>query len=145
MQKFFIITAFILLSAAAATAQTTAEQKPLSDSKVEFATSAEADSSGRSPILSVKGRQTERIVDGRVLRVGPTTTYLKNGLSLEEVLKLMGRPATRSERLEAGRLLTVYAFPRSQGRVLIAQFENGLLTDSRMETTDALERERRDR
>lgn len=127
MQKFFIITAFILLSSVAAAAQTAAEPKP-----------AEAGRSGMNApavsIMSAKGAQTERIVDGRVVRVGPTSTYLKNGLSVEEVVKLLGKPTGISEQLEDGKLLTIYAFPRSQGRVLIAQFENGILTDSRMES-----------
>lgn len=139
MQKFFIVTAFVLLSSVSAAAQTPAEQNPLSENKVEFANRAEA-SSVSAPVISAKGRQTERVVDGRVIRVGPTTTYLKNGLSVEEVFKLLGRPAAQYERLEAGRLLTIYAFPRSAGRLLIAQFENGLLTDSRMETQENFER-----
>jgi hypothetical protein len=83
--------------------------------------------------MSAGRKQVERIVDGRVLRLGPTTTYLKNGLSTEEVVKLLGKPYSVSEQLEGGRLLTTYIFPRSEGRVLIAQFENGLLIGSRME------------
>lgn len=124
-------------------AQTAAEPKALSDAtQVEFAKRAETD----APIMNskteagAKRRQTERVVDGRVIRVGPTTTYLKNGLNTDEVIRLLGRPHSISERLEDGRLLATYIFPRSEGRVLIAEFENGLLTNSRTETPERIER-----
>ncbi|MCA1557030.1 MAG: hypothetical protein LC731_00650, partial [Acidobacteria bacterium] len=73
------------------------------------------------------------VLDGRVLRLGPTTTYLKNGLRTDEVLRLLGKPVNVTERREGGRLLATYIFERSSGRVLIADFENGLLANSHME------------
>jgi hypothetical protein len=151
MQKFFIIAALVLLSSITVAAQSASEQKPLSDSsQAEFAKRAEA---GRetiapaAPIMSDKTRtgatrRQVRIVDGRVLRLGPTTTYLKNGLSTEEVVSLLGKPASVSERQEGNKLLATYTFSRSEGRVLIAEFENGVLTGSRTETTEAFEKER---
>jgi hypothetical protein len=152
VQKFFIITAFILLSSMTAAAQTAAEQKPVAEGRrVEFAAGVEIDRVINAPVISARtesgaGRvQVERIVDGRVLRLGPTTTYLKNGLSVDEVVKLLGKPSAISQRLEGNSLITIYIFPRSQSRVLIAQFENGLLTDSRTETVEVFERERGDR
>ncbi|MBD0372265.1 MAG: hypothetical protein ICV60_15590 [Pyrinomonadaceae bacterium] len=145
MQKFFIITAFALLSSITVSAQTANEQpKPLSDSaQVEFAK--------RPSVINARSeksagrRQNTRVVDGRVVRVGPTSTYLKNGLSLEEVVQLLGKPESVTERSEGGRLLATYIFPRSEGRVLVAQFENGLLTNSRTETLEAMKRERSQR
>ncbi|HKS28049.1 MAG TPA: hypothetical protein VJS44_09525 [Pyrinomonadaceae bacterium] len=130
MKKLFIITGFILLSSAAATAQTDYTKRNDTDAPV-ISSRTEA---------SAKRRQTDRVVDGRVVRVGPTTTYLKNGLSKEEVVRLLGKPASVSERLEGGRILATYTFPRSEGRVLVAQFENGILIDSRMEAVQALRR-----
>ncbi|HEY0320968.1 MAG TPA: hypothetical protein VGC66_08460 [Pyrinomonadaceae bacterium] len=153
MQKFFIITVFALLSSITVAAQTASEQKPLADGQqVEFAKRVETGrttSAPAAPIMSDKTKtsgerkkQTARIVDGRVLRLGPTTTYLKNGLSTEEVVRLLGKPTSVSERQEGNRLLAIYTFSRSEARVLIAEFENGLLTGSRTETIEAFETER---
>ncbi|HEX8174431.1 MAG TPA: hypothetical protein VF543_04850 [Pyrinomonadaceae bacterium] len=130
MKKFFIITGFILLSSMTAAAQTDYAKRDETEAPV-ISSKTEA---------GAKRRQTERVVDGRVLRVGPTSTYLKNGLSTDEVVKLLGRPSSISERLEDGKLLAFYIFPRSEGRVLVAQFENGLLTASRMDTLERSER-----
>ena len=71
-----------------------------------------------------------------VVRVGPSTTYLKQGLSTEEVVKLLGEPISISES-STGEV--TYEFPRSEGRVLLAEFVNGSLVSSRTETrTNAL-------
>src|SRR6267142_732186 len=68
-----------------------------------------------------------------VVQVGPRTTYLKEGLRTDEVVRLLGKPSAISERTENGVVVTVYEFPRSEGRVLIADFENGMLIRSTME------------
>jgi hypothetical protein len=142
VQKFFTIAAFLLLSATAAAAQTASEPKALSSNKPEFANRAEtarAINARPAPVLNAgtttsrERKQVVRVVDGRVLRLGPTTTYLKNGLTTEEVIRLLGKPVSISELREGLRLLTVYTFTRSDGRVFIAEFEKGLLVDSRME------------
>lgn len=69
----------------------------------------------------------------RVVSVGPRTTYLKEGLSTEDVLKLLGRPAEVSEREEGGAVLVSYVYQRGAGRVLVAEFVDGLLVRSRVE------------
>ena len=69
-----------------------------------------------------------------VVRVGPTTTYLKEGLTTEEVLRLLGEPANISERIEDGLVVTTYEFPRGAERVLVAQFVSGALVTYRVET-----------
>lgn len=69
-----------------------------------------------------------------VVRVGPTTTYLKAGLSTEQVVRLLGEPTTVSERIEKDLIVTTYEFPRAEGRVLIAEFVGDALIDSRIET-----------
>lgn len=66
-----------------------------------------------------------------VVRVGPSTTYLKQGLSTEEVVKLLGEPTAISEGTDGE---VTYEFPRSEGRVLLADFVNGSLVSSRTET-----------
>lgn len=67
-----------------------------------------------------------------VVRVGPSTTYLKQGLSTEEVVRLLGEPTTISER-EDGSGATTYEFPRGEGRVLVAEFVKDSLVSSRIE------------
>jgi hypothetical protein len=140
MQKFFIITLFVLLTSITAAAQTTRDEK---------AEAVKSTDSTPARLVVKTNAQTEterkqvlRVVDGRVLRVGPTTTYLKNGLSTGEVVRLMGKPATITERREGARLFTTYTFSRSEGRVFVAEFENGLLTSSRTELTDTFDRAR---
>lgn len=62
-----------------------------------------------------------------VVQVGPRTTYLKEGLSTEEVVRLLGQPSAISERRENAVVVTIYEFPRSEGRVLIAEFVKNAL------------------
>jgi hypothetical protein len=69
-----------------------------------------------------------------VVQVGPRTTYLKEGFSVEEVKRLLGTPSAISERTENSVVVTTYEFPRAEGRVLIAEFKNGLLVRSTMES-----------
>ena len=67
-----------------------------------------------------------------VVHIGPRTTYLKAGLTTEEVTKLLGQPSLTSTTDNGARL--VYEFERGQGRVLIAEFVGDSLVSSRMET-----------
>lgn len=69
-----------------------------------------------------------------VVRVGPPTTYLKEGLRVEEVIRLLGKPLSISERSENGTTIVSYEFRRGEGRVLVAEFELGILVRSRTET-----------
>lgn len=69
-----------------------------------------------------------------VVQVGPRNTYLKEGFSTEEVVRLLGKPSAISERSETGVVVTVYEFPRGEGRVLIAEFIKGVLVHSTTET-----------
>jgi outer membrane protein assembly factor BamE (lipoprotein component of BamABCDE complex) len=69
-----------------------------------------------------------------VVQVGPRITYLKEGLSTDEVVRLLGKPSAITERNEQDVVLTVYEFPRSEGRVLIAEFVKDVLVRFTMET-----------
>ena len=71
-----------------------------------------------------------------VVRVGPRTTYLKDGLRIDEVVRLLGKPLSISERNEQNVIVKTYVFQRGEGQVLIAEFENGLLARSRTELRD---------
>jgi bifunctional ADP-heptose synthase (sugar kinase/adenylyltransferase) len=75
-----------------------------------------------------------------VVRVGPSTTYLKEGFTLEEVLRLLGEPASITEHKSGSDVVTTYEFPRGQNRVLIAEFVKGELVSSRVETHEELAR-----
>ena len=146
MYKFFIIAAFVLFSAVTAAAQTSSEPKALPEtSQVELAKRTEnlggvATPGGIARVQTTaaeRRRQSGGVVDGRVLKVGPTTTYLKNGLRTEEVVRLLGRPVSITERRDGEHLLAIYTFERSSGRVLVAEFENGVLVRSGMEVAEA--------
>ena len=69
-----------------------------------------------------------------VVRIGPTTTYTKEGLTTEEVLRLLGEPLAVYERTEEDGVVTTYEFARSQDRIIIAEFVRGALVHSRTET-----------
>lgn len=69
-----------------------------------------------------------------VVQVGPRTTYLKEGLRIDEVVRLLGKPASVSERSENNIVITTYEFQRGEGRMLIAEFVSNLLVRSRLET-----------
>lgn len=69
-----------------------------------------------------------------VVRVGPVTTYLKEGLTTEEVLRLLGEPAGVSEHNANGSSVKTYEFRRGDNRILIAEFVNDSLVSSRTET-----------
>jgi hypothetical protein len=72
-----------------------------------------------------------------VVRVGPRTTYLKEGLSTDEVVRLLGKPTSISERSEQDVVITVYEFRRGEGHFLLAEFVGGVLLRSWSETRDA--------
>ena len=78
-----------------------------------------------------------------VVQVGPRTTYLKEGFSTEEVVRLLGKPSAISERTENGVAVTVYEFPRGGARVLIADFVNDMLVHSTMETREPVAQAKR--
>ncbi|MEP6741676.1 MAG: hypothetical protein ABJB61_04185 [bacterium] len=69
-----------------------------------------------------------------VVRVGPVTTFLKEGLSTEQVVRLLGEPSAIFERKQEDLIVTTYEFPRGAGRVLIAEFVSDALINSRIET-----------
>ena len=74
MKKFLIFIATILISAMAVAAQTITK----GDGRLSV--------EGEKGVASVNSR--ERTHATFVLKLGPSTTYIKNGLSLEEVLSI---------------------------------------------------------
>lgn len=69
----------------------------------------------------------------RVVSVGPRTTFLKEGLGENEVLRLLGSPSL-TLRAAGGPSSVTHEFPRGEGRVLVAEFKDGVLVNSRTES-----------
>jgi hypothetical protein len=128
MKKFLILIATILISATAVSAQT--------NTKGDRRRSAERVKS----VTSINRRERSRV--SLVLKLGPSTTYIKNGLSYTEVVRFLGRPSSVSERQDGQLRLTTLTFTRSQGRVLVTEFADGVLINSRMETNESLSQNR---
>ncbi|MGA9994598.1 MAG: hypothetical protein WBP93_04240 [Pyrinomonadaceae bacterium] len=127
MKKIFRSLAIILLLAVAASAQ--------SETQRERSASRRGHEEAKKSLINIK---SIRKYDPRVLRLGPSTTFLNNGLSVDEVLSVLGKPAAVSEEQDGKLNLATYIFPRSEGRVLVAEFENGVLVRSRTETAEEL-------
>lgn len=68
------------------------------------------------------------------IRVGPPTTYLKEGLTAEQVLRVLGEPISVSEQEEQGVTIKTLRFQRGANRVLVAEFVDDALVRSRTET-----------
>ncbi len=85
--------------------------------------------------VSAQTRGGKRYVSHKasVVRVGPATTYLKAGLTTEQVVRLLGEPSATYERKQRNLIITTYEFPRGEGRVLIAEFVSDALIESRIE------------
>ena len=84
-----------------------------------------------------------RSVDARrpkpgVVTLGPTTTYLKSGLSVDEVVMLLGEPDTVAQKRDGGHNTATYIYRRSGGRVLVAEFADDVLVSSRMQPGGSL-------
>ena len=90
-----------------------------------------------SLIASLPERHSGAVRHG-VVRFGPRSTYLKEGLRTQEVLRLLGQPSTVSERHEGDAVVTRYEFDRSEGRIIVAEFVSDALVRSRTETKVAL-------
>jgi hypothetical protein len=71
-----------------------------------------------------------------VVKVGPRTTYLKEGLRTDEVVRLLGKPTSTSERTESELVITTYEFKRAEGHFLMAEFVSGVLVRSWTEVRD---------
>jgi hypothetical protein len=87
-----------------------------------------------SLIASLPSRQSGGAVRRGVVRFGPRTTYLKEGMRTQEVLRLLGQPSLVSEQTEDGAVVTRYEFDRSEGRIIVAEFVSDALVRSRTET-----------
>jgi hypothetical protein len=72
-----------------------------------------------------------------VVHLGAPSTYLQEGLSTSEVVRLLGEPTTISERHDEGSLVKTYEFARGEGRVVVADFMGDKLVRSRTEMRSA--------
>ncbi|MFN2491502.1 MAG: hypothetical protein ABR501_01285 [Pyrinomonadaceae bacterium] len=78
-----------------------------------------------------------------VVRIGSPTTYLKRGLTVEDVMRVLGEPAGLSTRIEDGKVVTIYEFQRGGERMLVAEFVNDRLIRSRTEKREQVARAER--
>lgn len=76
--------------------------------------------------VAYKTKETSRSKAG-VVELGPRSTYLKEGLSLAAVMKVLGTPSVVSERVENHKVVRDYEWSRGEGRTLSAQFVNDVL------------------
>ncbi|HKE59620.1 MAG TPA: hypothetical protein VKB46_23075 [Pyrinomonadaceae bacterium] len=72
-----------------------------------------------------------------VVHLAAPSTYLQEGLSTSEVVRLLGEPTTISERQAEGSMVKTYEFTRGEGRVLVADFKGDKLVGSRTEMRGA--------
>ena len=137
MRKVLSVVVVLMTALVCVSAQTRqerpryAEEKRASLKVVKPAAEAEAFAPGTSFSYSADEFQPG------VVRVGPRTTYLKEGLRTDEVVRLLGKPISISERTENDIVVTTYEFQRSEGHILIAEFVSGVLVRSRTEMRDA--------
>jgi hypothetical protein len=136
MRKAFSIAVVIMCAAVSISAQNKTVQRHHSEDKdIAVKTNTAVTDTGDEAFYP-RTSYSYAVEDFRpgVVRVGPRTTYLKEGLRTEEVVRLLGKPAAISERNEHGVIITIYEFDRGEGRTLIADFVGGVLVRSRTET-----------
>jgi hypothetical protein len=136
MRKLFTIAVIVISAVVCASAQTRLDQTGFAD-----ATGARLKAdlvAAETEAFQPRTSYSYPVDDFKpgVVRVGPRTTYLKEGLRTDEVVRLLGKPASISERSENGVVVTTFEFQRGEGRVIIAEFVSGVLVRSRTETRD---------
>jgi len=70
-----------------------------------------------------------------VVEIGPRSTYLREGLKLDVVLRVLGEPSSVSERQENKVTVRTYVFARGEGRTLTAEFINNVLVHYQTQET----------
>lgn len=81
-----------------------------------------------------KSKSGKRVHQTSAIRIAPPTTYLKEGLTIEQVIRVLGEPISVSQREERGVLIETLRFQRGANRILTAEFVNDALVGSRTET-----------
>lgn len=71
-----------------------------------------------------------------VVQLGPRSTYLKEGLSLSSVLRVLGTPTAITERNDNGKIVVSYEFMRGGGRTVVAEFVNNVLIHAQTVAVD---------
>jgi len=106
-----------------------------------------ANPGARQPANALPQQEISIAKDGRhpsssVVRLGPPTTFLKTGLSKDEVVRLLGDPESSSENNLGESHVSTFVFRRSGGRVLIADFRDDLLVNYRIQPVGMLASDR---
>lgn len=136
MRKFLSLVIVIMSALASASAQTEPDLKQYVEDKSVTLRVEKVPAAERDDYFFPRTSYSYPVEDFKpgVVQVGPRTTYLKEGFTTEEVVRLLGKPSAISERTENGVVVTVYEFPRGEARVLVAEFVKGVLVRSTMET-----------
>jgi hypothetical protein len=134
MRKITAIALLTLATAVSISAQTTSRKNHVASRDTALNASAAAE-----PVEATAFSYPVDDFKPGVVRVGPPTTYLKEGLTVAEVIRLLGKPQTVSQRVENGNAIVTYEFRRGEARMLVAEFERGMLVRSRTETRGAEE------
>lgn len=141
MRKLFALVIVLMTAMVTVSAQARQDRKQFVEDKSVSLRVDKAETAGRAEVednFFPRTSYSYPVEDFKpgVVRVGPRTTYIKEGLSSEEVVRLLGKPASISERSENGVTVTTYEFQRGEGRILIAEFVKGLLVRSHTEVRD---------
>jgi hypothetical protein len=136
MRKFVIIAVIVTCGVVSASAQNPSRKQYASDKVVSLQVDKipATDEENAFPRTSFS-YPLDDFKPG-VVKVGPRTTYLKEGLRTDEVVRLLGKPTSISERKENDVIVTTYEFQRGEHQVLVAEFVSGKLVRSRTETRD---------
>ncbi|HSS20064.1 MAG TPA: hypothetical protein VLL54_08315 [Pyrinomonadaceae bacterium] len=127
MRRFLVIAVILTVGVISASAQTSNNRKHHAEKATSEKESAFPATSFSYPLDDYKPG---------VVQVGPRTTYLKEGLRTDEVVRLLGRPSASSERKENEVVVKVYEFQRGEHQVLVAEFVSDLLVRYRTEARD---------
>lgn len=136
MRKFFVIAVILTITTITASAQKRQQKHHAADKKVSAGVVTVTPAEGESAFVGTSFSYPLDDYKPGVVKVGPRTTYLKEGMTKGEVVRLLGKPTSISERKEKDLVISIYEFQRSEHRVLVAEFVDDVLVRSQTETRD---------
>jgi len=134
MRSFFVGLSILAFAAVTASAQTQAEPKSATESNKQQQSETITAPAQRVSYTYQRGSSGRHAV----VRVGPSSTYLKEGLSTAEVVAFLGQPARISEYNDNGQAVVVYEYPRSENHTLFAEFIGDRLVHTRTEPSSKI-------
>src|SRR5262252_3871281 len=129
MRSFFVGLSILAFAAVTASAQTQAESRLATESNKRQQSETTTAPAQRVSYTYQRGSSGRHAV----VRVGPSSTYLKEGLSTAEVVAFLGQPARISQQRENGEAVVVYEFSRSENQTLFVEFIGDRLVRTKTE------------